>query len=151
VNSRTWSFFLGAMTSVAIREVAWASSLDPLLDLGGGQLSDKRWWRPGLLAGCSVPLAARRLGYLCFAQEPSLLDEAPELLALVRHQVGFASLEPNQEVGGELEEQVGGSSPAGRRCSRSGFFCARSPGRLNGDALPNRAFLPTVSWTSVAR
>ena len=35
-------------------------------------------------------------------REPSRLDVAPVVLAQVRYQVGFASLEPNPGVGGEL-------------------------------------------------
>ena len=41
-------------------------------------------------------------GYQCRALEPSSLDGALELLAQVRSQVGFASLEPDLEVGGRV-------------------------------------------------
>jgi hypothetical protein len=83
-------------------------------------------------------------------RERSRLDAASVVLAQGRYQVGFASLEPILGVGGELSGEVGVSSLAERRCSWSGFFCVGSLGRPVGGALPNRAFLPTVGWTSAA-
>ncbi len=56
--------------------------LGPVI-VGGGS----GWW-PGFA------------GYQCRALEPSSLDVALEVLAHVRYQVGFASLEPNLGVGG---------------------------------------------------
>jgi hypothetical protein len=53
---------------------------------------------------CSlVSLVVSRAGYFCASHsEASRLEVALELLAQVRSQVGFASLEPNLEVGGEV-------------------------------------------------
>ena len=54
----------------------------------------RRWWRQRS--------ATSRTGHLCFAQEPSRLDEALEVLAQVHYQVGFASLELDLGVGGRV-------------------------------------------------
>ena len=51
--------------------------------------------------------------------EPSRLDVAPEVVAQVHYQVGFASLEPDLEVGDELgaagDVGAGQNSVAGSR------------------------------------
>jgi hypothetical protein len=98
----------GALASAAVGNVTLAGILCPLPCLGGGHLFEPRWWRwprwrggPAIAGGGSgrwpvvlAPCAEHR--------EPSRLDEVLEVLAQVRYQVGFASLEPNLGVGGEL-------------------------------------------------
>ncbi len=73
----------------------------------------------------------------------------------VPYQVGFASLERNLEVGGELASEVGEVRSVGGRWCRSSswpewvLLCC-DPGRLSVASLPNPPFLPTVGWMSVA-
>jgi hypothetical protein len=57
----------------------------------------------GVGGGLLPPFGGQSCWHRCAEHsEPSRLDAALELLAQVRSQVGFASLEPNLEVGGEL-------------------------------------------------
>jgi hypothetical protein len=90
--------------------------------------------------------------------EPSRLGEALELLAQVRYQVGFASLEQNLVVAGDLAADVAGVSVAALfgagvllpdvHGSRSRYFdgvtgrsCPTSPSapRHNGETLSGRS------------
>jgi hypothetical protein len=67
---------------------------------GGGRC---RWQLGPVIAGGGSGWWPGLAGYQCRALEPSSPDVALEVLAQVRYQVGCASLEPNLEVGGELE------------------------------------------------
>jgi hypothetical protein len=80
------------------------------------------WWSAAARAWWPVVLAT------CASHsEPSRLGESLELLAQVRYQVGFASLEQNLVVAGELAAEVAGVSVAA--LFGAGFFCAMSTGR----------------------
>ncbi len=98
----------GAQWRVGVRE--------PLVAAGVGGGAEASGWWPVVLAPCAEH------------REPSRLDVAPVVLAQVRYQVGFASLEPNLGVGGELAADVGGGS-LGQRCSEPGFLRAMTKGR----------------------
>jgi hypothetical protein len=60
-----------------------------------------RWQLGPVIAGGGRGRWPVFAGYQCGALEPSSLDVALEILAQVRYQVGFASLEPNLGAGGE--------------------------------------------------
>jgi len=113
--------------------------------VGGPSSADggSGWW-PVVLASCASH------------SEPSRLDVALEVSAQVHYQVGFASLELDLEVCGEMG--LPGMLVAawarwrvlGDRLAGFGCQCAMTTGRAGAVRRCNRALLPTVGWSSVA-